>query len=115
MKEQVIICPKCATRVPIIQALKKRIESELRATFEAEANKRCKEAKERNDKKFPAETNRLEAWLKKEAVRAESAEDSIICCARTFRLESLVPVHTSNISHTRRNKRKYSDLALIHR
>jgi hypothetical protein len=78
MPEQTIICPNCGKRIPVSKALFPQIEAELRETFEAEAEKRDKEAQAAFEKKLAAETSRLEKQVRKEAEQAASAEVSKI-------------------------------------
>lgn len=74
MAEQTIICPKCGSRIPITKALTAQIEAGLRESFEAEAQKREKEAQAVYEKKLAAETARLEKQIRREAEQTASAE-----------------------------------------
>ncbi len=78
MAEQTIVCPNCGKRIPVSKALTHQIETELRETFEAEAEKRERETQAAFEKKLAAETTRLEKQARKEAEQAASAEVSKI-------------------------------------
>ena len=78
MAEQTIICPKCGKHIPVSKALTHQIETELREAFEAEAEKREKEAQAAFEKRLATETARLEKQARKEAEQAASAEVSKI-------------------------------------
>jgi hypothetical protein len=78
MTEQTIVCPKCGKHIPISKALSQQIESELRATFEAEASEREKEAHARFEKMLIAESVRVEKRVRREAEQAQSARISSI-------------------------------------
>lgn len=78
MGEQTIVCPNCGKRIPVSKALTHQIETELREIFEAEAEKREREAQAAFEKKLAAETTRLEKQARKEAEQAASAEVSKI-------------------------------------
>lgn len=78
MAEQTIVCPHCGKRIPVSKALTHQIETELRETFEAKAEKIEREAQATFDKKLAAETARLEKQVRKEAEQAASAEVSKI-------------------------------------
>lgn len=74
MAEQTIVCPNCGKRIPVSKALTHQIETELRETFEVEAEKREREAQVAFEKKLDAETTRLEKQVRKEVEQAASAE-----------------------------------------
>ena len=78
MVEQTIVCPHCGKRIPVSKALTHQIETELRETFEAKAEKLEREAEATFEKKLADETARLEKQVRKEAEQAASAEVSKI-------------------------------------
>jgi hypothetical protein len=74
MAEQTIICPKCGSRIPVSKALTAQIEADLRESFEAEAEKREREAQTRFEKKLSAEATRVERQVRREVEQIATAE-----------------------------------------
>ncbi len=74
MAEQNIVCPNCGKRIPISKALTSQIESDLRESFEADAQRRDKEARAAYERKLKAEMSQVEKRVKSEAEKAASAD-----------------------------------------
>jgi hypothetical protein len=74
MAEQTIICPKCGNRIPVSKVLTAQIESDLRESFESEAQKRDKQTQAAYEKRLSAEKMQLEKKIRVEAEQTASAE-----------------------------------------
>jgi len=82
MSDQTIICPHCATKIPLSQALSEQAKHELEATFQAKVHKQVEAekqklwlvAQEKAQEKIGTEFKDLQAQFQEKAKKLEEAQ-----------------------------------------